>query len=96
MEFSVALRIGSVSLFADRVDFLEDAPVNFLIAVALGWSAARARRYGTGLHSSGAGPGNRMGRLQQMHDIGPAVFDTAITHRRGRPGHQFELCIHAG
>jgi len=38
IEFAVALAIGSVSLFADSVDFLEDASVNLLIAVALGWS----------------------------------------------------------
>ena len=39
IEFSVALAIGSVSLFADSIDFLEDASVNFLILIALGWSA---------------------------------------------------------
>jgi Co/Zn/Cd efflux system component len=44
VEFTVALAIGSVSLFADSVDFLEDAAVNLLIAMALAWSlAARAR-----------------------------------------------------
>ncbi|WP_296580882.1 cation transporter [Xanthobacter sp.] len=44
VEFAVALAIGSVSLFADSVDFLEDASVNMLIFVALAWSArARAR-----------------------------------------------------
>jgi Co/Zn/Cd efflux system component len=44
IEFAVALRIGSVSLFADSVDFLEDASVNLLILLALRWSAtARAR-----------------------------------------------------
>jgi Co/Zn/Cd efflux system component len=44
VEFGVALAIGSVSLFADSVDFLEDASINLLIAVGLGWSAqARAR-----------------------------------------------------
>lgn len=44
VEFSVALSIGSVSLFADSVDFLEDASVNLLIFIALGWTlAARAR-----------------------------------------------------
>lgn len=31
VEFAVALSIGSVSLFADSVDFLEDASVNLLI-----------------------------------------------------------------
>ncbi len=29
VEFAVARRIGSVSLFADSVDFLEDTAVNF-------------------------------------------------------------------
>jgi Co/Zn/Cd efflux system component len=44
VEFAVALAIGSVSLFADSIDFLEDASVNFLIVMALGWRAvARAR-----------------------------------------------------
>ncbi|MDI3329172.1 MAG: cation transporter [Micrococcus sp.] len=39
VEMSVALAIGSVSLFADSVDFFEDFAVNILIFVALGWSA---------------------------------------------------------
>ncbi len=39
VEFSVALKIGSVSLFADSIDFLEDTSVNLLILLALGWSA---------------------------------------------------------
>ena len=39
VEFSVALSIGSVSLFADSIDFLEDTAVNFLIFAAIGWSA---------------------------------------------------------
>lgn len=44
IEFAVALQIGSVSLFADSVDFLEDTAINLLILLALGWSAtARAR-----------------------------------------------------
>jgi len=46
VEFAVALGIGSVSLFADGIDFLEDASVSFLIAVALGWGAARRARVG--------------------------------------------------
>ena len=49
VEFAVALVIDSVSLFADSVDFLEDASVNFLIAIALGWSAARRARVGMAL-----------------------------------------------
>lgn len=37
-EFSIARKIGSVSLFADSIDFLEDASVNILILLAFGWS----------------------------------------------------------
>jgi len=44
LEFIVAIRIGSVSLFADSIDFLEDASVNILIFVALGWSLVARRR----------------------------------------------------
>jgi Co/Zn/Cd efflux system component len=46
VEFLVARRIGSVSLFADSIDFLEDASVNFLILIALGWSARRPAALG--------------------------------------------------
>lgn len=44
VEVVAAPLIGSVSLFADSADFMEDAAVNALIVLALGWSlAARAR-----------------------------------------------------
>jgi len=46
VEFAVARRIGSVSLFADSIDFLEDTSVNFLVLVALGWSAGRRAKVG--------------------------------------------------
>lgn len=49
VEFAVALHIGSVSLLADSVDFLEDAAVNFLIFAALGWSAGQRARVGMAL-----------------------------------------------
>lgn len=49
IEFAVALAIGSVSLFADSVDFLEDASVNVLILIALGWSLKARARVGMGL-----------------------------------------------
>ncbi len=49
VEFAVALAIDSVSLFADSVDFLEDASVNFLIAMAIGWSAINRARVGMAL-----------------------------------------------
>jgi Co/Zn/Cd efflux system component len=46
VEFAVALAIGSVSLFADSIDFLEDASINALILIGLGWSASRRRTLG--------------------------------------------------
>ena len=46
VEFAVAAAIRSVSLFADSIDFLEDASVNLLIAIALGWSASSRARLG--------------------------------------------------
>ncbi|NDK52769.1 cation transporter, partial [Rhizobium laguerreae] len=49
IEFAVALKIGSVSLFADSVDFLEDASVNLLILLALGWSLKDRARVGMAL-----------------------------------------------
>ena len=49
VEFTVALAIGSVSLFADSVDFLEDASVNLLIFVGLDWTARARARLGMAL-----------------------------------------------
>ncbi|MER8763682.1 MULTISPECIES: cation diffusion facilitator family transporter [unclassified Mesorhizobium] len=49
IEFAVALAIGSVSLFADSVDFLEDASVNLLILLAMGWSLRARARVGMAL-----------------------------------------------
>ena len=49
VEFALALAIGSVSLFADSIDFLEDASVNLLIVVALGWQARNRARLGMAL-----------------------------------------------
>lgn len=46
VEFAVALTIGSVSLLADSVDFLEDASVNLLILLGLAWSARDRARLG--------------------------------------------------
>lgn len=47
VEFAVALAIGSVSLFADSVDFLEDASINILIFLAAGWSQRRQSTVGS-------------------------------------------------
>ncbi len=44
IEFAVALVIGSVSLFADSIDFLEDTSINLLIllrSVGRRWSSPR-------------------------------------------------------
>ncbi len=46
IEFAVASAIGSVALFADSIDFLEDASINFIILFALGWSAVTVRASG--------------------------------------------------
>lgn len=44
VEFAVAQAIESVSLFADSIDFLEDAAVSFLVLVALSWSIQKRTR----------------------------------------------------
>ncbi len=46
IEFVVALAIGSVSLFADSIDFLEDTSLNLLILLALGWPVKQRARIG--------------------------------------------------
>ncbi len=46
IEFAVALAIGSVALFADSVDFLEDGAINLLILAGLGFTAARRAKLG--------------------------------------------------
>jgi Co/Zn/Cd efflux system component len=49
VEFAVALAIKSVSLFADSIDFLEDASINLLILVALGWTVRQRAKLGMAL-----------------------------------------------
>jgi len=49
LEFTIALVIGSVSLFADSIDFLEDTSLNCLIFVALRWSDRWRARVGMAL-----------------------------------------------
>jgi len=44
VEFYFATRLGSVSLFADSIDFLEDASVNILIFIGLSWSLVARRK----------------------------------------------------
>jgi Co/Zn/Cd efflux system component len=46
VEFTLATLIGSVALFADSIDFLEDTAVNLLILAGLHWSARRRAQLG--------------------------------------------------
>jgi Co/Zn/Cd efflux system component len=46
VEFTMAKNIESVSLFADSIDFLEDASVNILIILAMGWSIKKRAQIG--------------------------------------------------
>jgi Co/Zn/Cd efflux system component len=46
IEFITARQIGSVSLLADSIDFLEDASVNLLIVAALGMTLVWRARVG--------------------------------------------------
>ena len=82
VEFAVALAIGSVSLFADSIDFLEDASVNLLIAIALGWSATSRARLGMVLAGILLVPGlatlwKAWGKF--MAPIPPAPFPLTLT-----------------
>ena len=56
VEFSVALAAGSVSLLADSVDFLEDAAINLLIFVALGWTQVKRALLGKAMAAVILGP----------------------------------------
>jgi Co/Zn/Cd efflux system component len=44
IEFMMARRIGSVSLFADSIDFLEDTALNVLVLAALRWHPRQRSR----------------------------------------------------
>lgn len=46
VEYAVARHIGSVSLFADSIDFLEDAALNLLVVFAAVWSLVNRARVG--------------------------------------------------
>lgn len=49
VEGAIASIIGSVSLWADAADFLEDFLINALVVLALGWSVASRRKAAHGL-----------------------------------------------
>ena len=82
VEFSVALAIGSVSLFADSVDFLEDASVNFLILASFAWSARNRARVGMALAGILLIPG--VAALwtvaeKVLHFVAPAAVPLTVT-----------------
>jgi Co/Zn/Cd efflux system component len=82
VEFGVALSIGSVSLFADSVDFLEDAAVNVLILAALGWSAPQRARLGMALAGILLIPAAAflwMLWRKFEHPVAPAAFGLSLT-----------------
>ncbi|HXQ47817.1 MAG TPA: cation transporter, partial [Caulobacteraceae bacterium] len=82
VEFSVALRIGSVSLFADSIDFLEDTSVNLLILAALAWSARARARVGMPLALILLAPGAAtlwMAWMKLTHPVAPQAGLLSLT-----------------
>ena len=76
------MAISSVALFADSIDFLEDASVNFLILVALGWSAIARARMGMGLAALLLVPGLAtlwMAATKFMSPVPPAAVPLSLT-----------------
>lgn len=97
IEFAVALHIGPVSLFADSIDFLEDASVNFLIVAALAWSARARARLGMALAGILLVPGLAtlwMAWHKFMLPVPPGPLAMSATGPR-RTGNQFFLRPHA-
>ena len=97
VEFAVALAINSVSLFADSIDFLEDASVNFLIAIALGWSATSQARVGR--NGSRRHPADTRHRyvLDGVGEVLGAVASCRASLVAGRcrcPGYQSVVRVH--
>jgi Co/Zn/Cd efflux system component len=46
VEIFVGLWTGSVAMFADSIDFLEDAAVNLLVLISIGWSPGKRSTVG--------------------------------------------------
>jgi len=81
VEFIVALSIGSVSLFVDSVDFLEDASVNLLIFYALAVSNhSRPRGHGVGWNPARARSGIALGFVEQIHQPSAARALCTVHH----------------
>ncbi len=81
VEFGVARAIGSVALFADSIDFLEDASVNFLVLVALGWTLRKRAAIGFLLAALLLVPGIAtawMAWQKFMQPLAPAVLPMSL------------------
>ena len=82
IEFTVAVAIGSVALFADSVDFLEDAAINLLILVGLGWPARARAVLGGGLGALLLVPGAATlwtAWTKLGHPVAPAALPLSLT-----------------
>lgn len=82
IEAVVALAIGSVSLVADSVDFLEDASINLLILAGLAWSAQARARLGMALSGVLLMPGGATLWMAWRHvatDHHPAPLALSLT-----------------
>jgi Co/Zn/Cd efflux system component len=82
VEFVVAHTIGSVSLFADSIDFLEDATVNGVILLALRWHPRRRGAVGLALAAVLLVPG--LATVHQaweklMHPVPPLPLALSVT-----------------
>ena len=98
VEFTVAATTGSVSLFADSIDFLEDASVNILIAFVLRWSATSRARLGMALAGILLipGPATLWTAWEKLMAPMPPAPLPPVADRSGCPGDQLIVCIHAG
>ena len=88
VEFAVALAIGSVSLFADSIDFLEDALINLLIFIALSWSCRAPRafsawRWPDPAYSGSCDAVDRLGEILAPAPPAPCAFSLAGFRRAG-------------
>jgi Co/Zn/Cd efflux system component len=95
IEFAVAHSIGSVALFADSIDFLEDAAINALILVALGWSARHRAALGMVLAGS-CSPRGFVTLRTACHTLvepGPPDATPPPATGSGAPAHQ-PACAH--
>jgi Co/Zn/Cd efflux system component len=82
VEFTVAQSIGSVSLFADSIDFLEDTAINLLILIGIGLSLAYRARLGMLLAGILLIPGIAtlwMAWNKVMNQAPPDAFDLSLT-----------------